>query len=43
MVSYDKKSVLEGTWELNLVTFIMLVRFVFATLINWYAGGPVLR
>ena len=43
MVSYDKQSVLEGTWEFHLVTFIMLVRFMFATLIIWYVGGPVLR
>ena len=42
-VSYDKQSVLEGTREFHLVTFIMLVRFMFATLIIWYVGGPVLR
>ena len=43
MVSYDKQTVLEGTREFHLVTFIMLIRFVFATLIIWYVGGPVLR
>ena len=43
MVSYDKQSVLEGTREFYLVTFIMLIQFVFATLIIWYVGGPVLR
>ena len=41
-VSYDKQSVLEGTWEFHLVTFIMLIQFVFATLIIWYVGGPVM-
>ena len=42
-VSYSKQSVLEGAREFHLVTFIMLVRFVFATLIICYVGGPVLR
>ena len=32
MVSYNKQSVLEGTREFHLVTFTMLVRFVFATI-----------
>ena len=33
MVSHDKQSVLEGTRDFHLVTFIMLVRFVFAMII----------
>ena len=42
-VSYNKQSVLEGTREFHLVTFIMLAQFVFVNLIIWYVGGPVLR